>query len=123
MSEYPPQIVFVVDDEPAIAETLAAILNTSGFQATAFTDAEKAMQAAGSDCPSMLISDVMIPQMNGIELAIQFKATCPQCKILLFSGNASTNSLLEVATTQGHAFTLMCKPVHPKDLLAAIAKL
>jgi DNA-binding NtrC family response regulator len=123
MSEVPPQIVFVVDDEPAIAETLATILNASGFQATAFTDAEKAIQAAETYCPSLLISDVVIPHMNGIELAIKFKATCPQCKILLFSGNASTNSLLEVATTQGHAFTLMSKPVHPKDLLAAIAKL
>jgi DNA-binding NtrC family response regulator len=123
MSEVPPQIVFVVDDEPAIAETLATILNASGFQATAFTDAETVIHAAESCCPSMLISDVVIPHMNGIELAIRFKATCPECKILLFSGNASTNSLLEVATTQGHAFTLMCKPVQPKDLLAAIAKL
>jgi DNA-binding NtrC family response regulator len=123
MPESPDQIVFVVDDEPGTASTLAAILNASGFQATAFTDAEKVMEAAESCCPSMLISDVVMPQMNGIELAIKFKAICPQCKILLFSGNASANSLLEVATKQGHAFRIMSKSILPKDLLAAVAKL
>ena len=123
MPESPDQIVFVVDDEPGTASTLAAILNASGFQATAFTDAAKAMEAAESCCPSMLISDVVMPQMNGIELAIKFKATCPQCKILLFSGNASSNSLLEVATKKGHAFRIMSKSILPKDLLTAIAKL
>jgi DNA-binding NtrC family response regulator len=123
MPEQPLQTVFVVDDEPAIASTLTAILNASGFQATAFTDAEKVIQAAESCCPSMLISDVVMPQMNGIELAIKFKTTYPKCKILLFSGNASANSLMEVATKQGHTFTILSKSILPKDLLAAIAKL
>jgi FixJ family two-component response regulator len=97
MPESHSQTVFVVDDEPGTALTIAAILNASGFQATAFTDTEKVMLAAESCCPSILISDVVMPQMNGIELAIRFKATCPKCKILLVSGNASANSLMEVA--------------------------
>jgi DNA-binding NtrC family response regulator len=123
MSAPPGHTVFVVDDEPGTASTLAAVLNASGFQATAFTDAARVMQAAESCCPNMLISDVVMPQMNGIELAIKFKGTCPQCKILLFSGNASANSLLEVATKQGHVFRIMSKSILPKDLLTAIAKL
>jgi DNA-binding NtrC family response regulator len=118
MPENHSQTVFVVDDEPGTALTIAAILNAS-----AFTDAEKVMLAAASCCPSILISDVVMPQMNGIELAIRFKATCPKCKILLFSGNASANSLMEVATEQGHAFTLMGKSILPKDLVAAVEKL
>ena len=123
MPENYSQTVFVVDDEPGTALIIAAILNASGFQATAFTDAEKVMQAAESCCPSILISDVLMPQMNGIELAIRFKAAYPKCKILLFSGYAYANRLMEVATKQGHAFTLMSKPILPKDLVAAVAKL
>ncbi len=123
MPESHSQTVFVVDDDPGTASNIAAILNAAGFQATAFTDAEKAMQAAESCCPSVLISDVVMPQMNGIQLAIKFKAACPTCKILLFSGNASANSLMEVATEQGHAFTLMSKLILPEDLVAAVAKL
>ena len=102
---------------------IAAILNATGFQATIFTDVEKMLQAAESCCPSILISDVYMPQMNGIELAIKFKAAYPKCKILLFSGYESANSLMEVATKQGHAFTLMSKPTLPNDLVSAVAKL
>ena len=120
MTENPSQTVFVVDDEPGTASMIAAILNASGFQATAFTDVEKVLQAAESCCPSIFISDVVMPQMNGIELAIKFQAAYPKCKILLFSGNASANRLMEVATKKGHAFTIMSKSTLPKDLVAAV---
>jgi DNA-binding NtrC family response regulator len=110
----------VVDDEPGTALTIAAILNASGFQATAFTDVEKLLKEAESCCPNILVSDVVMPQMNGIELAIKFQAAYPKCKILLFSGDVSANSLMEVATKKGHAFTLMSKSILPKDLVAAV---
>jgi CheY-like chemotaxis protein len=123
MSEKSEITAYVVDDEPVIASTLVAILNSSGFIATAFASAEKAIEAAESSCPQLVISDVVMPGMNGIELAIKLKAICPRCKILLFSGQAVTCDLLKTASEQGHDFTLLLKPVHPKDLLAAIRKL
>ncbi len=115
--------MYVVDDEPVIASTLAAILNASGFQATAFTSAEAAIKAAESEGPSLLISDVVMPGMNGVDLAIHLKSLCPKCKVLLFSGQAATSDLLESASKSGHEFELLSKPIHPKDLLAAIRKL
>jgi DNA-binding NtrC family response regulator len=113
-------ITFVVDDERIIASTLAAILNNSGFQATAFFCAEEAICAVESGAPNLLITDVDQPGMNGIELAVRFKTLCPDCKISLFSGQASTNDLLDSATLEGHQFELLAKPLHPRDLLAAI---
>jgi CheY-like chemotaxis protein len=118
-----PVRVYVVDDEPVIASTLAAILNASGFHATAFTSAEDAIRAAECEGPSLLISDVVMPGMNGVDLAIHLKSLCPKCKVLLFSGQAATNDLLESASKSGHDFELLSKPIHPKDLLAAIRKL
>jgi DNA-binding response OmpR family regulator len=115
--------VFVVDDEQVIAFTLAAILNQSGFSAIAFTDPRKALVSAESETPDFLISDVMMPQLNGIDLGVQFKAIYPECRILLFSGQAATADLLETARTQGHDFEVMSKPVHPNDLLAALGAL
>ena len=78
--------VFVVDDEANIAFTLAAILRIHGFDARHFTEPHAAMSAARLDCPDLLISDVVMPLLSGIELAIQMRECCPECRILLFSG-------------------------------------
>ena len=118
-----PITVYVVDDVPVIASTLAAILNASGFQATAFTSAEDAIEAIDCDGPSLLIADVVMPGMNGVDLAIHLKSICPNCKVLLFSGNLFTTDLLDTAAGQGHFFHILAKPVHPEKLLAEIRKL
>ena len=116
-------IAFIVDDEMVIASTLAAILKVSGFASVAFSDPLEALKAAESQAPSLVISDVIMPEMNGIELAVQFKSKYPNCKILLFSGQAATVDLLESARSEGYDFALLEKPIHPSDLLAAIKKL
>jgi CheY-like chemotaxis protein len=109
--------VFLVDDESVIAQSLAMILNSAGFKA-AFDRPEKALAAAQESAPQLLITDVVMPGMTGVELAIQFRAKYPDCKVLLFSGQASTADLLDQARKQGHDFDLLLKPVHPADLLA-----
>jgi FixJ family two-component response regulator len=112
--------VFVVDDEQVIAKTLAIILQQSGFSASFFTDPLEALTVARSDAPDLLISDVMMPRLSGVDLAIRMKEQCPKCKILLFSGCADTVDLLVTAREQGHNFHLLSKPVHPTDLLREI---
>lgn len=112
--------VFVVDDEPVIAQSLAMILNSAGFNATAFDHPEKALAAAQESAPQLLITDVVMPGMTGVELAIEFQAKYPDCKVLLFSGQASTADLLDQARKQGQNFDLLLKPVHPADLLAKL---
>ena len=116
-------IVFVVDDEYVIASTLATILKQSGFEATSFADPLEALDAAKLNSPDLLISDVMMPQMTGVDLAIQLQQLAPQCRILLFSGQAATADLLQKARIEGHDFTLLSKPVHPTDLLSALRAL
>lgn len=111
--------VFVVDDERVIADTLAMILNQVGFSALAFGDPKQALLAAASGIsPNLLISDVVMPGMSGIELAIEFRRRYPECRVLLFSGQAATAGLLETARDQGYDFEVLTKPVHPADLLA-----
>jgi CheY-like chemotaxis protein len=114
------RVVFVVDDEAVIAQTLAMILNQAGFQATAFDHPAKAIAACAELTPTLLISDVMMPVMTGIELAIHFRKAQPDCKILLFSGQATTADLLEKVRAEGYDFDLLSKPIHPADLLAKL---
>jgi DNA-binding NtrC family response regulator len=119
----PAPRIFVVDDEHVIASTLAAILNMNGFSAEFFTRPLEALAASQADIPDLLISDVAMPGLSGIDLAIQMRAQYPKCKILLFSGQAATLDLLEDARIQGHDFHLLQKPVHPSEMLATIGTL
>lgn len=112
--------VLIADDEHAIADTLAVILTNAGFEARAVYSGEAAVEMAESFLPDMLISDVVMPGISGIEAAIKIGTMLPKCKILLFSGQARTVSLLEEARVQGYEFEILAKPVHPSDLLARL---
>jgi DNA-binding NtrC family response regulator len=116
-----PLRVFVVDDEDVIASSLAMILRfQEGFHARSFTNPIEALHAARLDQPDLLISDVVMPELSGIDLAIQLRAYCPDCKVLLFSGQAATAQLLKSASEIGYTFEILMKPVHPAVLLAKI---
>jgi CheY-like chemotaxis protein len=115
-------VVLVVDDESVIADTLAEILSRSGYKGIAVYDGDSALESALLTPPEMLITDVVLPGMTGIELAIKMRRIFPDCKIILFSGQASTADLLASARADGHHFTLLNKPLHPHDLLVRVAE-
>jgi CheY-like chemotaxis protein len=73
--------VFVVEDEKTIAETLVTILRRSGFAAKSFTDPREALSAAREETPDLLLSNVMMPELSGIDLAIAIRQACPECKV------------------------------------------
>jgi len=114
-------VVLVVDDESAIADTLSQILKLSGYAATPAYDAEEALETALLTPPQLLITDVMLPGMSGVELAIRMRRIFPNCQVLLFSGQAATADLLISAKRAGHRFTLLSKPVYPTDLLQHVS--
>jgi DNA-binding response OmpR family regulator len=115
------QKVAFVDDERTIAKTLAIILNHGGFDAHPFFSGQEAVDSLDKLQPDLLITDVMMPGLNAVETAIIFRTKLPQCKVLLFSGQAATTDLMQIAKKQGHEFEILAKPVHPTDLLAKIA--
>lgn len=85
-------------------------------------DGQEAMELALVTPPELLITDVSMPGMSGIELAITMRRVFPDCKILLFSGHVATAGLLVGAHRAGHTFTLLSKPVHPRELLARVSE-
>ena len=123
MTESKRPRVFVVDDEPVIGFTLATILESAGYTARSFTDPLDALRAAETNCPDYLISDVLMPSLNGIDLGMQFKAIYPRVKVLLFSGAQHPGRQWESATGKYHGYEVLAKPDHPKTLLAAIEAL
>src|SRR5258708_23972365 len=107
MSENQNTKVLFVDDERVIADTLAMILNQSGFQARAVYSGENAIEMAATFEPDMLIADVIMADLNGIDAAIKIRAILPRVKILLFSGQAATAGLREKTPAPGDGFWIL----------------
>lgn len=87
--------VLVVDDEHAIADTMTMILAASHFEARAAYSPLEALSLLDTFNPHAVISDVMMPGMSGIELALHLGDRLPWCKVLLMSGHSSAFELLE----------------------------
>jgi CheY-like chemotaxis protein len=113
--------ILIVDDEPAIAESLSEILQAAGYEVATANSGEEAVRRAENFSPEILLSDVLMPAMNGFELALRIKAMLPNCRLLMFSGQASTAQLArqesERFTRMGYRFELLPKPLHPDALL------
>ena len=112
--------ILVVDEESVTADTLAEILRHNGYAAEAAYDGTGALERALLSPPELVITDVVLPGMSGVQLAITIKRVYPDCKILLYSGQASTPELIRSPHWAPYDFTLLSKPVRPKDLLALV---
>jgi CheY-like chemotaxis protein len=116
-SDIPSPRVLVVDDEMLIADTIVQILNRNGFIATAAYSGEQAIEIARLTCPELVLSDVLMGQVDGVEAAIQISRLCPETRIVLFSGQAATLEILSRAKDRGYTFELLPKPIHPTQLI------
>jgi CheY-like chemotaxis protein len=109
--------VLIADDERIIADTLAMILNLGGFEAQAVYSCVKALEMAPAFKPDLLISDVIMSELNGIEAAIRMKALLPDIRVFLLSGQTATAEMLEKEDADGYGFEVLAKPLHPGDLI------
>jgi DNA-binding NtrC family response regulator len=116
-----PKRILIVDDEKNIADTLAMVFNIKGHEAMPAYSAETAVEMIETFEPDIVLSDVMMGKMTGVDLAIYLSKARPDCKVVLFSGQAATADLLREASRKGHEFRLLAKPIHPQKLLDDIA--
>jgi DNA-binding response OmpR family regulator len=109
--------VLVVDDERLIADTMTEILKRSGFHALCAYDGQSALELAIQITPDFVVTDVVMPKMNGVQLAIAIRKAMPTTEIVLLSGQAGISEIVERGRKQGYAFELIAKPIHPEKLL------
>jgi len=109
--------ILVVDDERLIADTIVQVLNMVGFNAVALYSGSKAIELAAQEPYDVLISDVVMDGITGIDAAIEIRKILPNCKVLLLSGNTRTSDLLKDAHERGHDFDILAKPVHPSVII------
>lgn len=122
-TEVRKQRILVVEDELVVADTLRMILSSNGYETCVFYSAEAALDNLSRWSPDLAILDVMLPNMNGINLAMALKERFSECHILLISGQPSVDTLLQDSRSRGHDFEILAKPVPPNEMLETITNL
>lgn len=116
--------VLVVDDEPVIADTLSIILKQSGFDAMPAYGGGDAIEKARTWLPDLLLSDIIMPEINGVQAVDQILEYVPNCRVLLISGQAGVVAAVTESTlSTGTAVEIIAKPVHPDELIRRVRKL
>jgi CheY-like chemotaxis protein len=113
-------VVLVVDDEPLIVDSMAAILASVGYSVLKAYNASAALELAIARTPRLIVTDVAMPGMNGIDLAMAVSEALPETKVLLFSAHASSLDLTE-SRHAGFDFPLLAKPMHPREMLRQVS--
>lgn len=112
-----PIRVLVVDDEMRIADTTAEVLQSAGFDARAAYSGDGALKLATAFQPDCLLTDVVMNEMNGVELALEFRKKMPRARVVLISGQVGVSDILDAAARQGIDFEVLAKPILPRVLI------
>jgi DNA-binding NtrC family response regulator len=114
--------IIVVDDEPVIADTLVNILNGEGHQAIAASNGKSAIEWAQRFFPEIVVTDVVMPGLDGVDTAKAILKQLPNCRIILFSGQAASRDVVAKAREEGYSFEVLAKPIDPDVLLNVIGE-
>jgi DNA-binding response OmpR family regulator len=115
--------ILIVDDEPTVANTVRMILERAGYKTLVTHDGESAARLIREISPDAVLLDVILPGIDGIEVAIEACRTAPDCKVVLFSGRPDAADLLLNAKARGYAFEILPKPTPPQELLEKLREL
>jgi PAS domain S-box-containing protein len=118
MKEQP--LILVVDDEPLISNLVQEILSLEGYQVKTATDGKEALKALQAQPFDVVLTDMLMPDMSGMELVQYLRLHYPETLAIVFTGYANYQDAVE-AVKQG-AFDYLPKPLQPETLRHAIGK-
>ena len=113
--------VIVADDEPVITQTIEHILNSQGFEAKGVLSGEDAVTLARNFAPDILVSDIRMGNLDGIQTAVRVRRIHSGCRVVLFSATVLDDTQLRKVRLMG--FDFLRKPLHPLGLLTHLRML
>jgi len=116
-------LILLAEDEAALRRLLARLLALNGFDVMEAGDGAEALQliAARKRFPDLLITDVVMPRMGGLELAVELRLTCPLLPVLFISGYADSVFLGSEELRNGTFF--LSKPFPPDTLINQVRQM
>ncbi len=115
--------IFVVDDEPDVVELLQTVLQLEGFEVEVATDGRTALARLLGNPPDLLILDLMMPDLDGMELLKLLRLDPKGTRIPVLVLSARTGQHDQIASLQLGANAYVCKPFSNKELLAQVHQL
>lgn|SRR5512135_1916585 len=115
-------LLMILDDDNAVRQTWTIIFRQQGYEVVPVDRGEAAIEAARANPPDLLLADIRLPDMTGIEAAQRVRAIAPHCRVLLISGDGESSEALDLARAQGVSFEVLPKPISPPDLIRRIAE-
>lgn len=112
--------ILIIDDDPGLRQTLADILKCKGYETLAAKDGGEGLSLLGERAVDLALIDLGLPDMPGLEVLDQIKATHPFTEVIILTGNATLDSAIE-ATNRG-AFSYLVKPYEIDRLLLHIKR-
>ncbi|MGO8712305.1 MAG: sigma-54-dependent transcriptional regulator [Rhizomicrobium sp.] len=112
--------ILVVDDEPSVRQAFEEILSGKGHTVVSVRGAEDAMGSLQKDDVDLVILDICLPGMNGLDALGRIKQRQPKLPVIVMTGRGTTDTAIE-ATKRG-AFDYQLKPFEPAEMLRTIAK-
>lgn len=109
--------ILVVDDDPAISEMLTIVRESEGFQPIAVTDGNEAVPVFREHNPDLILLDLMLPGMNGVDICRTIRAESPVPIVML---TAKTDTVDVVLGLESGADDYITKPFKHKELIARI---
>jgi len=110
--------VFIVDDDSAVRETLAALFESVGLQAKAFASAQEFLQTKLPDCPSCLVLDIRLPGMSGLDFQSALQKANVQAPVIFMTGHGDIP--MSVRAMKAGAVEFLTKPFRDQDMLDAV---
>ncbi|WP_374655381.1 response regulator [Dongia sp.] len=113
--------ILVIDDDPAILRMIDRMLADAGYECLAFSDAKEGLACLGRVAVHLIVTDILMPGMEGIELILNTHALLPELPIIAISGGGRTDRMdvLHMAHRLG-AVMILPKPFTRAELLGAI---
>ena len=116
-----PKTVMVIDDDDAILRMITRMLVETDYHCLPFNDAQAALDSLGHQAVHLIVTDIIMPGMEGIEVILNLRAMFPSLPIIAISGGGRTDraDVLHLARQLG-ASKILPKPFTRAELLAAI---
>ena len=115
-------LLMILDDDSAVRHTWTIIFRQQGYEVVPVEHGQAAIDAARERAPDLLLADIRLPDMTGIEAAQRVQQLAPACHVLLISGDSDSSEALAEARAQGSTFEVLPKPISPPDLIQRIAE-